>query len=53
MIGLALDWRLEAAQEDVFETANPRTALATALGMCAVITVFGAMESSAFIYFQF
>jgi D-alanyl-lipoteichoic acid acyltransferase DltB (MBOAT superfamily) len=53
-IALAIDWRLEYAKEEyVFETARPRTALATALGMCAVITVFGAMESSAFIYFQF
>ncbi|HTU47752.1 MAG TPA: MBOAT family protein [Bryobacteraceae bacterium] len=53
-VALAIDWRLEQAKEEyVFETARPRTALAAALAMCAVITVFGALESSAFIYFQF
>jgi alginate O-acetyltransferase complex protein AlgI len=53
-VALAIDYRLEYAKEEyVFETARPRTALAAALGMCAVITIFGALESSAFIYFQF
>jgi alginate O-acetyltransferase complex protein AlgI len=53
-VALAIDWRLEYAKEEyVFETARPRTALAAALAMCAVITLFGALESSAFIYFQF
>jgi len=51
---LAMDWRLEYANEEyLFETARPGKALAAALGMCAVITVFGALETSAFIYFQF
>ena len=54
LVALAIDWRLENAKEEyVFETARPRTALTAALAMCAVITVFGALESSAFIYFQF
>jgi hypothetical protein len=54
LVALAIDWRLEYAKEEyVFETARPRTALAAGLAMCAVITVFGALESSAFIYFQF
>jgi alginate O-acetyltransferase complex protein AlgI len=53
-VALAIDWRLEYAKEEyVFETARPRTAFAAGLAMCAVITVFGALESSAFIYFQF
>lgn len=54
IVALAIDWRLESAKEEyIFETSRPRIALAAALGMCAVITVFGALESSAFIYFQF
>jgi D-alanyl-lipoteichoic acid acyltransferase DltB (MBOAT superfamily) len=54
LVALAIDWRLEYAKEEyVFETARPRIALAAALGMCTAMTVFGAMESSAFIYFQF
>jgi D-alanyl-lipoteichoic acid acyltransferase DltB (MBOAT superfamily) len=53
-VALAIDWRLEYAKEEyVFESGQPRIALAAALGMCTVMTVFGAMESSAFIYFQF
>jgi alginate O-acetyltransferase complex protein AlgI len=53
-VALAIVWRLEQAKEEyVFETARPSTALTAALAMCAVITVFGALESSAFIYFQF
>jgi D-alanyl-lipoteichoic acid acyltransferase DltB (MBOAT superfamily) len=53
-VALAMDWRLEYAKEEyVFETARPRMAVATALAMCAVIAVFRALESSAFIYFQF
>lgn len=51
---LVVDWRLEYANEEyVFEKARPSTALAAALAMCVVITTFGALESSAFIYFQF
>ncbi|MFL6352151.1 MAG: MBOAT family O-acyltransferase [Bryobacteraceae bacterium] len=54
LVALAMDWRLEYAKEEyVFESAHPRTAVAAALGMCTVMTLFGAMESSAFIYFQF
>jgi alginate O-acetyltransferase complex protein AlgI len=54
LVALAIDWRLEYAKEEyVFETARPRSALAAALGMCVVMTVFGAVESRAFIYFQF
>jgi D-alanyl-lipoteichoic acid acyltransferase DltB (MBOAT superfamily) len=54
LVALAIDWRLEYAKEEyVFETARPRIALAAALGMCTVMTLFGAMESGAFIYFQF
>jgi alginate O-acetyltransferase complex protein AlgI len=54
LVALAIDWRLEYAKEEyVFESAHPRIALAAALGMCTLMTVFGAMESSAFIYFQF
>lgn len=54
LVAIAIDWRLEFANEEyVFQTARPSTALAAALSMCAVITVFGALESSAFIYFQF
>lgn len=54
LVALAIDWRLEHAKEEyVFETARPQAALTAALAMCAVITVFGALESSAFIYFQF
>jgi alginate O-acetyltransferase complex protein AlgI len=54
LVALAIDWRLEYAEEEyVFESAHPRLALTAALGMCTVVTVFGAMESSAFIYFQF
>jgi hypothetical protein len=54
LVALAIDWRLEYAKEEyVFESAHPRVALTAALGMCTVMTVFGAMESSAFIYFQF
>jgi hypothetical protein len=54
LVALAIDWRLEYAKEEyVFETARPQIALAAALGMCSVMTLFGAMESSAFIYFQF
>jgi hypothetical protein len=54
LVALAIDWRLEYAKEEyVFETARPRTALGAALGMCAAMTVFGGLQSSAFIYFQF
>ncbi len=54
VVALAIDWRLESANEEyVFEKARPSAALAAGLAMCAVITIFGALESSAFIYFQF
>jgi alginate O-acetyltransferase complex protein AlgI len=54
LVALAIDWRLEYAKEEyVFELGSPRNALVAALGMCTVIAVFGATESSAFIYFQF
>ncbi len=53
-VAVAIDLRLEYAKEEyLFESWHPRFALAAALGMCSVITVFGAIESSAFIYFQF
>ena len=54
VVGLAMDWQLEyAGEEYIFKKARPRAALAVALSMCAAIAVFGALESSAFIYFQF
>ena len=53
-LALLLDWRLEITGEEyVFESRHPALPLAAALTMCAVIVVFGAMETSAFIYFQF
>jgi hypothetical protein len=49
-----LDWRLEVTDEEyVFETRYPSLPLGAALAVCAVIVIFGAMETSAFIYFQF
>jgi len=54
LITLALDLCLELRQEEYpFENARPEMALATAVVFCALITVLGAMEMNAFIYFQF
>lgn len=51
---LLVDWRLEKTGEEYpFEHAHPAFPLGAALALCALIVVFGAMESSAFIYFQF
>lgn len=51
---LLVDWRLEKTGEEYpFERAYPAFPLAAALALCALIVAFGAMESSAFIYFQF
>jgi D-alanyl-lipoteichoic acid acyltransferase DltB (MBOAT superfamily) len=51
---LLIDGRLEATGEEYpFEHARPAVPLATALALCALIVIVGAMESSAFIYFQF
>lgn len=51
---LAVDLRLEYAQEEyLFQRLGHVQPLCTALTLCVIIAAFGAMESSAFIYFQF
>ena len=53
-LGLLLDWRLERHDEEyAFEKSHPSVPLGAALAMSVVIVLFGAMETSAFIYFQF
>ena len=53
-LGLLLDWRLEQHNEDYpFEKLHPAVPLGAALGLSLIVVLFGAMETSAFIYFQF
>ena len=53
-LGLLIDWRLERTGEEYpFESTRPSLPVAAALAMCCLIVAVGAMESSAFIYFQF
>ncbi len=53
-LGLLLDWRLERYSEEyAFEKLHPAVPLTAALAMCFIVVLFGAMETSAFIYFQF
>jgi D-alanyl-lipoteichoic acid acyltransferase DltB (MBOAT superfamily) len=53
-LALLIDWRLEATGEEYpFEHVRPMLPATVAMVMCALIVVVGAMESSAFIYFQF
>jgi D-alanyl-lipoteichoic acid acyltransferase DltB (MBOAT superfamily) len=50
----ALDLRLEWSREEYpFEHASPTLAIAAAAMFCAIVTILGAMETSAFVYFQF
>ncbi len=52
--GLLLDWRLEQHDEEyIFEKLHPAVPLGAALVLSLIVILFGAMENSAFIYFQF
>jgi hypothetical protein len=53
-LALLLDWRLEQHQEEyLFESSHPSVSLGAAMAMLAVVALFGAMQTNAFIYFQF
>ncbi len=52
--GLLLDRRLERYDEEyAFEKLHPAVPLGAALALSLIVILFGAMENSAFIYFQF